>query len=32
MKRWEVLLGILFLLACEGCASLARRIRRACFL
>ena len=32
MKRWEVLLGVLFLLACESFASFARRIRKACFL
>jgi hypothetical protein len=32
MKRWEVLLGVLFLLACESCASFARRIRRSSFL
>ncbi len=32
MKRFEVLFGVLFLLACEGCASMARRLRKCCFL
>jgi hypothetical protein len=32
MKRFEVLFGVLFLLACQGCASMARRLRKACFL
>jgi hypothetical protein len=32
MKRWEVLFGVLFLLACESFADMARKIRRACFL
>jgi len=32
MKRFEVVFGILFLLACEGCASLARRLRKYSFL
>jgi hypothetical protein len=32
MKRWEILFGVLFLLAAAGCSSLARKIRKACFL
>jgi len=32
VKKWEVVFGVLFLLVCESCASLARKIRRACFL
>ena len=32
MRRFEVLFGVLFLLACEGAASMARRIRKYSFL
>jgi len=32
MKRFEVLFGVLILIACDGCASLARKIKNACFL
>ena len=32
MKRWEIVFGVLFLLAVEGCSSLARKLRKACFL
>jgi len=32
MKRFEVLFGVLFLLACEGCATMARRLRKYSFL
>jgi hypothetical protein len=32
MKRFEVLFGVLFLMACEGCASMAKRLREYSFL
>jgi len=32
MRRFEVLFGVFFLPACEGCASMARRLRKCCFL
>jgi hypothetical protein len=32
MKRFEVLFGVLFLMACEGCATMARRLRKYSFL
>jgi hypothetical protein len=32
MRRWEIVVGIVFLLAAEGCSSLVRKIRKACFL
>ena len=32
MRRWEIVFSLLFVLAAEGCASLAKKIRRACFL
>jgi hypothetical protein len=32
MKRFEVLFGVLFLLACQGCSTMARRLRKFCFL
>jgi hypothetical protein len=32
MKRFEVLFGVLFLMACEGCASMAKRLRKYSFL
>lgn len=32
MKKFEVLFGVLFLLACEGCSTMARRLRKFSFL
>lgn len=32
MRKFEVVFGVLFLLACEGCATMARRLRKSCFL
>jgi hypothetical protein len=32
MKRWEIAFGVLFLLAAQGFVSMARKIRKACFL
>jgi len=32
MRRWELVFGVVFLLACDGCASLVRKIRKFCFL
>jgi hypothetical protein len=32
MRSWEVLLGVVFLSVAAGVASLAKKIRRACFL
>ena len=32
MRSWEVILGVVFLGAAAACASLAKKIRRACFL
>jgi hypothetical protein len=32
MKWWEVAFGVLFLSAAAGCASLAKKLRKACFL
>jgi hypothetical protein len=32
MKKWEVAFGVLFLLACDCCTSMARRLRKSCFL
>ena len=32
MRRWEIVLAVLWLATAEGCASLAKKIRRACFL
>jgi hypothetical protein len=32
MRRWEIFLAVLFLVASEGCADLMRRIRRTSFL
>ena len=32
MRKWEVAIGVLFLMACEGCASMARRLRKYSFL
>ncbi len=32
MKKWEVAFGVLFLVACDCCASMARRLRKYSFL
>ena len=32
MRSWEVILGVVFLGAAAACASLARKIRKYCFL
>ena len=32
MRSWEVILGVLFLGAAAACASLAKKIRKYCFL
>ena len=32
MRRWEIVFGVVFLLVAEGCASLAKKIRKACSL
>jgi hypothetical protein len=32
MRSWEVILGVVFLGFAAGCASLAKKIRKYCFL
>ena len=32
MRKFEVVFGVLFLLACEGCATMAKRLRKYSFL
>jgi len=32
MRKWEILVGLVFLLVAEGCSSLVRKIRKTCFL
>ena len=32
MRRWEVMVGVLFLLAAEGCSSFVRKLRKYSFL
>jgi hypothetical protein len=32
MRKWEIFLGIVVLLAAEGCSSLVRKLRKYSFL
>jgi len=32
MRRWEILIGVLFLLASEGCSTFVRKLRKFSFL
>jgi len=32
MKRWEVVIGVLFLLCSAGCSSFVRKLRKYSFL
>ena len=32
MRRWELFFGIAFLMCCQGCSDLVRKVRKCCFL